>query len=379
MSDRPENRARKILFVSLDFGPGGAQRQLVNIANGFHERGYRMSVFVFPNRRDAEVVRGCLHEDIAGVFPPAAKRLGPLATLLATARLLVTVLKEKPDIIYCRQWPKMPIALMGRIAGVRTVSVEGNSLEHSLGERPLLLWARGFCARLSDRVVANSRGLACEAKEVFKLSSNVATIYNGIDMDDVRRKSEERAAHEWFGEGIPVMLAIGAHKKQKGFVHLMKAVEIVNRTRPARLIIMGGGNRKELAVLSKDLGIADRTDFPDAVSNPFPFILGADVFVCSSLYEGFSNVILEAMALGRPVISTDHKHGANEIIEDGRNGILVPPRDPESMAEAILKVIDDAELRERLGAEAKKRSEDFSRDRMISEYEELFARMMEAN
>ena len=378
MSDGPRGRPERILFVSLDFGPGGAQRQLVNIANGFHERGYRVSVFAFPNRRDAEVVRGCLREDIEGFFPPAAKRLGPLATLLATARLFATVLKERPDIIYCRQWPKMPVALMGRVAGARTVSVEGNSLEHSLGKRPLLLWARGFCARLSDRVVANSRGLAREAKEVFGLSSDVAAIYNGVDADDVRRKSRERAAHEWFGEDVPVMLAIGAHKKQKGFVHLMKAAEIVNRTRPARLMIMGGGNKRELAALARELGMEDRTDFPDAVPNPFPFMLGADVFVCSSLYEGFSNVILEAMALGKPVISTDHRHGADEIIEDGKNGILVPPQDPESMAGAILKALGDAELRERLGAEAKKRSEDFSRDRMISEYEELFARMMEA-
>ena len=378
MSGGQRGRPGKILFVTLDFGPGGAQRQLVNIANGFHERGYRMSVFAFPNRRDAEVVRGCLREDIEGVFPPAAKRLGPLATLLATARLFATVLKEKPDIIYCRQWPKMPIALMGRIAGARTVSVEGDSLEHSLGERPLLLRVRGFCARLSDRVVANSRGLAREAKEVFGLSSDVAAIYNGIDTDDVRRKSREGAAHEWFGEDVPVMLAIGAHKKQKGFVHLMKAAEIVNRTRPARLMIMGGGNKKELAALSRELGVEDRTDFPDAVPNPFPFMLAADVFVCSSLHEGFSNVILEAMALGKPVISTDHRHGVDEIIKDGKNGILVPPQDPESMAGAILKVLGDAELRERLGAEAKKRSEDFSRDRMISEYEELFARMMEA-
>ena len=377
MSNGPQGRPGKILFVSLDFGPGGAQRQLVNIANGFHERGYSMSVFAFPNRRDAEVVRACLHEDIAGVFPPAQKRLGPLATLLATARLFVTVLKEKPDIIYCRQWPKMPIALIGRITGVKTVSVEGDSIGHSLGKRPLLLWARGLCARLSDEVVANSAGLAREVKEVFRLSSDVATIYNGIDMDDIRRKSEEQAAHEWFGEDIPVILAIGAHKKQKGFVHLLKAVEIVNGTRPARLIIMGGGNKKELADLSKELRIADRTDFPDAVTNPFPCMLGADIFACSSIHEGFSNVILEAMALGKPVISTDHRHGADEIIEDGRNGILVPPQDPQSMAEAILKVLSDAELRRKLGEEAKKRSENFSRDRMISEYEKLFTRMLE--
>lgn len=377
MSNGPQGRPGKILFVSLDFGPGGAQRQLVNIANGFHERGYGMSVFAFPNRRDAEVIRDSLHEDIAGVFSPAAKRLGPLATLVATARLFRTVMKEKPDIIYCRQWPKMPIALIGRITGVKTVSVEGDSIGHSLGKRPLLLWARGLCARLSDEVVANSAGLAREVKEVFKLSSDVATIYNGIDMDDIRRKSEEQATHEWFGEDIPVILAIGAHKKQKGFVHLLKAVEIVNGTRPARLIIMGGGNKKELADLSKELRIADRTDFPDAVPNPFSCMLGADIFACSSIHEGFSNVILEAMALGKPVISTDHRHGADEIIEDGRNGILVPPQDPQSMAAAILKVLNDAELRRKLGEEAKKRSEDFSRDRMISEYEKLFARMLE--
>ena len=376
MSDREENRPIKILFVSLDFGPGGAQRQLVNVANGFHEKGYGMSVFAFPNRRDAEVIRGSLHKDIRVFFSsPAAQRLGFFGTFLATVELLRTVLTERPDIIYSRQWPKMPVALMGRITGVKTVAVEGDSIGHTLGKKPLLFLARRFCAQLSDKVVANSKGLAREVKEVFRLSSDVAMIYNGIDVDRIRKKSEEETTHEWFGQDVPVILAIGAHKKQKGFVHLLKSLQIVNRTTPARLIIMGGGNKKELADLAEKFSIADRTDFPDAVPNPFPYIRGADVFACSSIHEGLSNVILEAMALGRPVVSTDHRHGAGEIIEDGRNGILVPPENPQSMAEAILKVLDDTELRERLGAQAKERADDFSKDRMISEYEELFARL----
>ena len=108
------------------------------------------------------------------------------------------------------------------------------------------------------------------------------------------------------------------------------------------------------------------------MANPFPYIAKADIFVCSSLYEGFSNVILEALALGKPIISTNHEHGADEIIEDHKNGILVPVKNPRKMADAIIKILENQELKESLEKEAKKRSGNFSIDKMISRYEKLF-------
>lgn len=381
MSKKSNARPKKILFVSPNLAAGGAQRQLINIANGFHNRGYEVSVFLFYDKGN---LSNSLDKEIK-IFSPFSikvlERLRLLWVLYGTLRLLGVIMTEKPDLLYSRQWPKIPVAIIGKILRVKTVSVEGNNLEHTLllRKRPLLFRIRRLCAQLSDKVVANSSSLACEVKEVFSLDSDVAVIYNGIDIEDIREKSKEEQNHKWLGTETPLILAMGYLKDdQKGFSYLLEALEIVNRSRPARLVIIGNGKKEKLEELSMKLSIRDKTDFFSTVPNPFPYVAKADIFACSSLYEGLSNVILEALALGKPVISTDHKHGADEIIENGKNGILVPIRDPQKMAQAILKVLEDAELRRSLEEEARKRSENFSREKMISGYEELFSEMWHA-
>ena len=381
MSKKSNARPKKILFVSPNLAAGGAQRQLINIANGFHQRGYEVSVFLFYDKGN---LSNSLDKDIKIFSPFSIKVLERLRLswiLYGTLRLLGVIMTEKPDLLYSRQWPKIPVAIIGKIMKVKTVSVEGNNLEHTLllRKRPLLFRIRRLCAQLSDKVVANSSSLACEVREVFSLDSDVAVIYNGIDIKGIREKSKEEQSHKWLGSETPLILAIGYLKDdQKGFSYLLEALEIVNRSRLARLIIIGNGKKEKLEELSVKLSIRDKTDFFSTVPNPFPYVVKADIFACSSLYEGLSNVILEALALGKPVISTDHKHGANEIIEDGKNGILVPIRNPQKMAEAILKVLEDAELRRNLEEEARKRSENFSREKMISGYEKLFREMWRA-
>lgn len=381
MSKKSNARPKKILFVSPNLAAGGAQRQLINIANGFHKRGYEVSVFLFYDKGN---LSNSLDKEIK-IFSPFSikvlERLRLLWVLYGTLRLLGVIMTEKPDLLYSRQWPKIPVALIGKILRVKTVSVEGNNLEHTLllRKRPLLFRIRRLCAQLSDKVVANSSSLACEVKEVFSLDSDVAVIYNGIDIEDIREKSKEEQNHKWLGTETPLILAMGYLKDdQKGFSYLLEALEIVNRSKPARLIIIGNGKKEKLEELSMKLSIRGKTDFFSTVPNPFPYVAKADIFACSSLYEGLSNVILEALALGKPVISTDHKHGADEIIENGKNGILVPIRDPQKMAQAILKVLEDTELRRSLEEEARKRSENFSREKMISGYEEVFSEMWDA-
>lgn len=381
MSKKSNARPKKILFVSPNLAAGGAQRQLINIANGFHKRGYEVSVFLFYDKGN---LSNSLDKEIK-IFSPFSikvlERLRLFWVLYGTLRLLGVIMTEKPDLLYSRQWPKIPVAIIGKILRVKTVSVEGNNLEHTLllRKRPLLFRIRRLCAQLSDKVVANSSSLACEVKEVFSLDSDVAVIYNGIDIEDIREKSKEEQNHKWLGTKTPLILAMGYLKDdQKGFSYLLEALEIVNRSKPARLIIIGNGKKEKLEELSMKLSIRGKTDFFSTVPNPFPYVAKADIFACSSLYEGLSNVILEALALGKPVISTDHKHGADEIIENGKNGILVPIRDPQKMAQAILKVLEDAELRRSLEEEARKRSENFSREKMISGYEEVFSEMWDA-
>ena len=380
MSKETNIRPKKILFVSPNLGAGGAQRQTINIANGFHQKGYKVSVFLFYDKGE---LKDSLDKNIKTFSPPSVpvvRRFEIPWIVYGIIHLFKTVLFEKPDILYSRHWPKMPMVIIGQILGIKTVWGEVNNLKQRsfVKEKSLRFYARQLSIRLSDKVVANSESLASEVKEVFRLNSEVRTIYNGIDIEGIREKSKEEKTHDWLGSDIPVIIAIGSLNTQKGFPYLLEALEIVNRTKTIRLIIIGNGEKKELVSLSKELSIEDKTDFLKAVPNPFPYMAKADIFVCSSLYEGLSNVILEALALGKPIISTDHKHGANEIIEDQKSGILVPVRDSQRMADAIIKILDDEQLRRKLGEEAKNKSRNFSRDRMISEYERLFGEIYSA-
>ena len=131
--------------------------------------------------------------------------------------------------------------------------------------------------------------------------------------------------HPWFGDGgAPVILAAGRLAPQKDYPTLLRAFAEVARSRPARLVILGQGvERERLLELAERLGVADRFDLPGFDVNPFRYMSRASVFVLSSRYEGFPNVLAQAMACGAPVVSTDCRSGPSEMLEGGRWGRLV--------------------------------------------------------
>ena len=119
---------------------------------------------------------------------------------------------------------------------------------------------------------------------------------------------------------------------------------------PLRLLLVGDGPlRSKIASAAKELGVGDKIDFTGSVLNPHKYAARCNLFICSSLFEGLSNSLLEALALGLPVVSTDHDFGANEIIENGKSGILVPVGDSEQMAEAVLKLLQNRTFRSENG------------------------------
>ena len=147
---------------------------------------------------------------------------------------------------------------------------------------------------------------------------------------------------------------------------------IVNETAEARLIIIGDGKlKKNLLQKAESLGISEKVDMVGK-KVPYEYMRHGDIFVLSSLWEGFGLVLIEAMSLGMPVVSTDCDYGPNEIIENEKSGLLVPVANPHKLASAILRLIGDEKLRADLSVEAKKRSQYFSSDKMVSGYEEIF-------
>ncbi len=233
----------------------------------------------------------------------------------------------------------------------------------------------------ADSVVAVSNGIAAEAVEVFGLDAQrVHTIYNPKPLAEIRRMAENVPPHPWFGDGDPpVILTVLRDSPQKDWATLIEAFCRVRRKTDARLAILGplpDRFRAQISASAGHLGVDGDIAFLGFDENPFRYMRRAALFVLSSRFEGMPNVLIESLACGTPVVSTDAPHGPAEILENGRWGRLTPVGDVSAMAEAILAsltgdVVPADELR--------RRAEDFSAERAVTAYEALFAQMIGQN
>jgi glycosyltransferase involved in cell wall biosynthesis len=198
----------------------------------------------------------------------------------------------------------------------------------------------------------------------------VTTIHNPVVDDTLRAKAAQTLAHDWFAPDVtvPVILAVGRLTEQKDFPTLLRAFAQVRMDRPARLVILGEGRlRPDLEKLATTLGIQADVDMPGFVANPFQYMARASLLVLSSLYEGLPGVLIQALACGCPVVSTDCPGGSKEILADGQYGPLVTVGDAAAMAVAIRAQLDNPTDRDLL----RHRAEDFSVDRAVDNYLDL--------
>ena len=207
----------------------------------------------------------------------------------------------------------------------------------------------------AERIIAVSAGVAEDlARQAPRIAGRVRVVPNPVPHDDVAAMAAALLDHPWFDEpGVPVILSAGRLVGQKDFSTLIRAFAQVVKSRPARLVILGEGReRGVLAALARELGVAEGVDLPGFVANPFAWMARARarVFAVSSIYEGLSMVLVEAMACGTPVVSTDCPHGPREVLEDGRWGRLVPVGAVGALAAAILETLRDPVAADRLMA-----------------------------
>ena len=174
--------------------------------------------------------------------------------------------------------------------------------------------------------------------------------------------------HPWFAPGAPpVILGAGRLTEQKDFPTLIRAFALVRKKHPARLMILGEGEeRSKLETLVQELGLEKEVSLPGFVDNPYKYMKRAAVFVLSSRWEGFPNVLVEAMALGTPVVSTDCPNGPAEILENGKWGELVPVGETQSLASAVLRTLDRVDVVRVKGAA--ERADQFRVESIIREY-----------
>lgn len=220
--------------------------------------------------------------------------------------------------------------------------------------------------RFADRVIANSQVAAADLISQFRVPAQKLTvIYNPLDLELIQRLNRERIDSAWLRQNsAPLILGVGNLAVLKDFPTLIRAFSVVRSKRECRLAILGEGpDRRELENLVAELGLQQDVHFPGFIDNPFAWMRFAEVLVCSSLTEGCPNVLMQALACGTAVVSTDCVGGCSEILEGGLWGGLVPIGDAQAMAASILAILDGAER-----VDVKTRAADFAIGKIACAY-----------
>ena len=218
----------------------------------------------------------------------------------------------------------------------------------------------------ANAIVAVSDGVAENMSATMQFPrERITTIYNPVVTPDVPTLARAPLAHPWFDAGTPpVILAVGRLVDQKDFETLFHAFARIRKQRTARLLILGEGKlRPQLETLAVSLGLAADIALPGFVVNPFAYMRCAAVLVLSSRWEGLPSVLIEALACGCPVVSTDCIAGPSEILQDGEYGTLVPMGDDAALASAIIATLNNPPARRRLVDRGIQFTADYSAER----------------
>jgi glycosyltransferase involved in cell wall biosynthesis len=337
-----DSRAAPIAFFLPSLRGGGAERVIVNLADGLTQRGFPVDIVL------AAAEGTYLDQLPAGVRVVDLHASRVLQSLGALTRYLR---RERPRVLIPSMSHANVVALWAaRLAGRRTpvIVTVHNTLSQTTHQHGALagrLWPtmlRRFYPWASA-VVAVSRGAASDLIQTSGLPrERVQVVYNPVITPATLALGREAPGHPWFAPGEPpVILGVGRLTAQKDFFTLIRAFAQVRRRHTARLIILGEGeDRPALSALAEELEVSADVALPGFRDNALAFMAGAAVFVLSSAWEGLPTVLIEALAVGTRVVSTDCPSGPREILQEGRLGALVPVGDATALAGAIIDSLE---------------------------------------
>jgi glycosyltransferase involved in cell wall biosynthesis len=284
----------------------------------------------------------------------------------------------RPHVLLSFMWYPNAIAIIaGRLADSRLkVAVSERTSTSVYSRKADSIFRSAIIRFLYPRayiVISPSEAIAQDLISRGNRSDKLAVIQNPVDLTMVRELACAALDHPWYRADEDVIIAIGRLGSEKGFHYLVRAIALLRKEEVAcKLLILGEGQeRKTLEELIARLGLQECVELAGFQQNPYKYLIRSRIFVLSSLYEGFPNVLLEALALGIPSVATRCLTGPEEIISDGVNGILVPPADERMLADAVRRLLQDEDLRGRLGEEGKKRAEDFGVEKIVRRFEGL--------
>ncbi|WP_227815620.1 glycosyltransferase [Nitrogeniibacter aestuarii] len=343
----------RIAIYTPDLSTGGVGKMRTHLMWEMVRRGYEVDLLVA--RTDSPLfgrIPDAVHVEQIGTTHPFYS-LFPLVryfrsrkpTVLLTDRLRLSKACQRAV-----SWSRVPTRLY--LSMHNPLSVKLDALSEPKRKRlhgDFMQWALK-----NDRLIAVSDGVAADLVEHIGVPAEfISTVTNPVITPEILQLAAQPLDHPFFGSHHdPVVLAAGRMTEQKDFPTLLRAFERVRRERRVKMVLLGdqAGHFAELEAMVRTLGIEDDVSFPGFEPNPYRYMARADVFALSSRWEGFGNVMVEALATGLPVVATDCPVGPREILQDGALGPLVPMGDSQALANGIMQMLDERPAAERLQA-----------------------------
>lgn len=360
-------RSARIALFLPSLGGGGAERVFVDLANAFAVAGHRVDLVL-------ALAEGPYLPEVSSSVRVVDLRAGRVTRALP--RLVRYLHKERPEAMLSALDHANIIAIGARmlarsptrcVVSVRAMPsafyrIAGAGKRRIVGR--LMKYVYGF----ADTIVANSEAVAVDLSHYLRVGTGrLRVIHNPLNLKWIEQQAQLGVDHAWAESGIPIVLGVGSLNAYKDFGTLLRAFAGVRARGPCRLVIIGEGpQRAQLERMSGELGIAADVLMPGFNPNPFAWMRHAAAFVSSSVTEGCPNAMLQALACGTPVVSTDCPGGSAEVLEGGRWGRLVPVGDSKTMADAIA-----ATLTAEVQPDVRRRALDFAIEPVSARYLEI--------
>ena len=329
-----------IAFVLPTLEIGGAEKMTLNLIQGLLNFGYKIDLILIDAKGPLlkNVPKGCniINFKSKHVFFPFLKIIKYLkksnpTILISTLTHLNTI--TIISILISRVKPKLIIMEQANL----TSATKNNNLKVKF----VSILAH-FLYKRDDFIIAVSEGVKQDLlKKIQGIENKIRVIYNPVLNKDIFLMSYEPVYHKWFLEkNMPIILSVGRLSKEKNYSTLLQAFKLIKGVNKCKLVIMGEGpERENLENLAKSLQINEDLWMPGFDINPYKYMSKSDIFVLTSIYEGLPSVLIEALALGLPLVSTDCESGPREIIKNNINGLLVKVGDYKYLSQAIIYIL----------------------------------------
>lgn len=352
------------LFISSLSG-GGAERVVCNLANHLSAVGHEVDILTMSETEPAEVLR----EDVTHIplLSKAERCLSPINNAKRIARLGKYMKRQKVD-AYVVFLPRTSILMLSLRGLTKAPIVASERVDPKSYPAKLQKQLQKVCAKAGGYVFQTDEAAAWYEPHLKGVAYQV--IPNAINPVFLRPKFE--------GEREKTIVAAGRFNVQKNFPLLIRAfAKLAEKYPDHKLVIYGkGGLLESYQDLAEELGVADRVEFPGFATDMPAQLEKAGMFVLSSDFEGMPNALMEAMASGLPCVSTDcGGGGAKFLIRDGENGLLVPQKDVDAMAQAMDRILSDEEFAQKLGENARALQETLAPEKIYGDWERFICQI----